>query len=448
MDRLFGTDGIRGRANQYPLTPEMLVRIGQGIAEFFKKESKDRILIANDGRISADLMECGLAAGICSKGMDAVFCGMLPTPGIAWLASSEKAAAAISVSASHNPFDDNGIKIFKENGFKLSQKEEKQLESLIFKGTASTTDKITEPAQVLHLSNSADRYKTFLASTFPTALKLTGMKIVLDCANGAVSQIAPQLLIDLEAEVITLSNAPNGKNINVKCGSEYPEQLRQQVIDSRADLGIAFDGDGDRVLIIDEKGEILSGDELLAIFAVNLFRENELKNQTVVSTVMSNIGLGLALKGWGINHLMADVGDRHVAEMMKKNGAILGGEDSGHMIFLDFHTTGDGILSALQLLRIIRTSGKSIHELKKIMTRFPQVLVNVAVRKKPPIDSIPVVWSAIASVENELAEKGRVLVRYSGTQNLCRVMVEGPDQGEIDNYARQISAAIKEAIGD
>ena len=324
MDKLFGTDGIRGKANQDPITPEMAVRIGKAVAVFFKKgKSKPRILMANDSRISGDMLEAGLAAGICSMGADVVLGGMLPTPGIAWLTAVEKAVAGISVSASHNPYDDNGIKIFSGDGFKLSQQQEEQIEGLILNDTDLTSYTITETGRVYHIDDPGSRYRAFLASTFPSS-SLKGMKIVIDCANGATSRIAPQLFAGLGAEVKILFNTPNSKNINDGCGSEHPEQLKQQVIENNVNIGIAFDGDGDRLIVVDESGEILSGDEVLAIFANDMRQEETLKNKPVVSTVMSNIGLGIALREMGIQHIMTDVGDRQVMEKMKATGAILG----------------------------------------------------------------------------------------------------------------------------
>jgi len=446
MDKLFGTDGIRGKANQYPITPEMAVRIGKAMAVFFNKgKSNHRILIANDSRISAEMLETGLAAGLNSMGVDAVFCGLLPTPGVAWLTAAEKAAAGISVSASHNPYDDNGIKIFRGDGFKLSEQQEAQIEALILNDTGLTSHTITETGRIYHLNDPGGRYREFLASTV-TSSSLIGMTIVIDCANGATSRIAPQLFAGLGAEVNVLFNSPTGRNINDGCGSEHPERLKHQVIENNANIGIAFDGDGDRLIVVDDSGEILSGDELLAIFASDMHQKVTLKNKPVVSTVMSNIGLGIALREMGIRHIMTDVGDRHVMEKMKAAGAVLGGENSGHMIFLDYHTTGDGMLSALQLLRIMKSTRKPVSELKKIMTRFPQTLMNVIVKQKPDLNAFPGIQKAIQSVQKKMGEKGRVLVRYSGTQPLCRVMVEGPTRNETDDHCRHIAKCIKAAL--
>ena len=301
MGKLFGTDGIRGKANQDPITPEMAVRIGKAIASFFKNgKSNPRILISNDSRISANMLEAGLAAGICSMGVDAVLCGILPTPGVAWLTVAEKAAAGISVSASHNPYDDNGIKIFKSDGFKLSQEEETQLEEIILNKVPKAAS-TAEIGCVSHLTDSVSRYREFLASTVPS-LSLQGLRIVIDCANGATSRIVSQLFTEMGAEATIISNIPDGKNINKNCGSEHSEQLKLLVVDTKANIGIAFDGDGDRLVVADERGEILSGDELLAIFAESMHRHETLQNHSVVSTVMSNIGLGSSLRKMGIKH--------------------------------------------------------------------------------------------------------------------------------------------------
>jgi phosphoglucosamine mutase len=425
----------------------MAVRIGKAVAVYFKKGiSKPRILVANDSRISGNMLEAGLVAGICSMGVDAVLCGLLPTPGVAWLTVAEKAAAGISVSASHNPYDDNGIKIFRGDGFKLSEQQEEQIEALIFNETDLASHTITETGRICHLNDPGNRYREFLAATV-TESSLKGMTVVIDCANGATSRIAPQLFAGLGAEVKVLFNSPTGTNINDGCGSEYPEHLKQQVIENNSNVGIAFDGDGDRLIVVDDSGEILCGDELLAIFANDMLQKETLSNKPVVSTVMSNVGLGIALGEMGIEHIMADVGDRHVMEKMRASGSILGGENSGHMIFLDVHTTGDGMLSALQLLRIMQSTRKPISELKKIMAVFPQTLMNVEVKQKPDLNAFPGILKAIQSAQNKMGEKGRVLVRYSGTQPLCRVMVEGPTQAETDNHCRHIVESIKTVLG-
>jgi phosphoglucosamine mutase len=380
--------------------------------------------------------------------MNPILCGVLPTPGVAWLTSAENAAAGISISASHNPYFDNGLKIFNSEGFKLSDEEEVKIETRVLNDkTDLATTSAKKTGCVDQIDTAAKRYATFLVSTLTPDCSFKGMKIVLDCANGATSRIAPGLFSGLGADVTCLFDTPNGKNINANCGSEHPEVIIQTVVKTGADIGIAFDGDGDRLVVVDETGNILSGDQLLAIFAGHMNQQKTLKDNVVVSTVMSNIGLGLALKRMGIQHFMADVGDRRVLEKMQSVGAVFGGENSGHMIFLNHHTTGDGMLSALQLIRIMRTAAKPLSELSQVMTVYPQALMNVSVKKKPALNGILEVQKAIKSVEKKLGDKGRVLVRYSGTQPLCRVMVEGPTLGETEEYCHQIAGSVRDALG-
>lgn len=449
MTELFGTDGIRGKANHYPITPEMAVKIGKATASRFKKKGKkqQQILIAKDTRISGDMLEAGLAAGICSMGMDAALCGVLPTPGVAWITSAEKAAAGISISASHNPFYDNGIKIFNSDGVKLSDEEENEIEEYVLRGEGSVVAPIDKTGHVLQMSDTQNRYADFLSGTLPADCSFKGFKIVIDCANGAVCKIAPELFRRLGADVTSLFDSPDGVNINANCGSEHPEFLKKYVISNEVDIGVAFDGDGDRLIAVDEKGNSLEGDQLLAIFSNAMIQERNLKNNVLVSTVMSNIGLGLTLKKLGVRHIMADVGDRRVKEKMKAVGAVLGGENSGHIIFSEHHTTGDGMLSALQLISIMRTASKPLSELARIMKVYPQALINVEVKSKPPLKKIPAVQTAIQTVEKKLAGNGRVLVRYSGTQPLCRVMVEGPSHSETKALCNQIAESIKDILG-
>jgi len=447
MAKLFGTDGIRGKANRYPITAEMAVRIGRSAALFFKKETAaaPHIVLANDSRISGDMIAAGLSAGICAAGTDAVCCGVLPTPAVAWMAAAEKAAAGISVSASHNPYDDNGVKIFRGNGFKLSQEDENRLEQLILSPEKDLQS--TEAGRVrLAQGKAADGYAAFLVGTAP-GLSLNAMRIVLDCANGATSHIAPALFAGMGADVVAIFNNPDGKNINAGCGSEHPRVLQRKVVETGADIGLAFDGDGDRLTAVDEAGGVLSGDQLLAICAQDLIRNRKLKNNLVISTVMSNIGLGLALRDMGIRHIMTDVGDREVMEKMKDSGAVLGGEDSGHLIFRDHHSTGDGMLSALQLLRIVKTTSKPLSGLARVMTVFPQTLINVEVRQKPDLEGIGSIQDAIRKVKKKLAKEGRVLVRYSGTQPLCRIMVEGPTAAQTQAYCRELADAVRNVLG-
>jgi len=449
MGKLFGTDGIRGRAGDYPITEAMAVAVGRAVAVTFKDPGNpSTIVVGRDTRLSGTMLESALVTGICSVGSDAAVAGVIPTPAVAFLASSLKANAGIVISASHNPFYDNGIKIFNGNGYKLSDEKEAQIEALVLDNDSGSRSRpAPETGRISMDSDMHKSYISFLNSTLPANSSFKGLKIILDCANGATCGIAPKLFSDLGAQVEALASEPNGKNINDGCGSEHPEGLIERVLETGADLGLAFDGDGDRLTAVDEKGGVLSGDQILAICARDLKQKGRLKNDLVVSTVMSNMGLGAALQNMGIRHETSKVGDRYVMEKMIACGAILGGEDSGHMIFAADHTSGDGILSALKLIEAMQSAGENLSELKKVMTVYPQVLINVAVRAQPEINTVPGIADAIKSVESALGERGRVLVRYSGTQPLCRVMVEGPGETETRQYCIQISEIIKKNIG-
>ncbi len=450
MGRLFGTDGIRGVANEYPLTAGAVFEIGRALASVFGDSAiPTKIIIGKDTRESGDMIENALASGICSVGADACLTGILPTPAVAYLVSSSDAAAGIVISASHNPFYDNGIKIFDADGYKLSDAKENEIERLLAANNVDPSPRKSnhQTGNIETLKDAPERYLAFLQNTLPHAKLFDDMKIVLDCSNGATYTVAPRLFQDLAAQVEALHIHPDGKNINAACGSEHPETLIDAVLRQEADIGLAFDGDGDRLVAVDEKGLVISGDRTLAICARSLKRKGLLKNNLVVSTVMSNLGLRLALKDLGINHLMAQVGDRYVLEQMNANGAIIGGEDSGHMIFLDQHTTGDGMLTAIRLIQAMCEENKPLSELSRVMTVFPQVLLNIDVQKKPAIENVPQIMAAIRSVEECLGEKGRVLVRYSGTQPLCRVMVEGPEEDETRRYCQQIADVVKATLG-
>jgi len=448
VKKLFGTDGIRGQANEYPMTAEMAMRVGRAVATYFAGTGNDpRIIIGKDTRLSGDMLESGIVAGICAAGGKAYLTGVLPTPGVAFVTSSLKAIAGIAISASHNPYHDNGIKIFKGDGYKLSDETEIEVEKLILDETRVVRKLDARKLGISHQYHRAQAdYITFLKSSSPTGKPFNGMKIVLDCSNGATYQIAPELFSDLGADVDALAVQPNGININDHCGSEHPEALIQAVVKSKAAVGLAFDGDGDRLIAVDETGKILSGDHILTICARYMKQNGTLKNNLVVSTVMSNMGLGIALKQMQINHEIAPVGDRYVMEKMIASGAVLGGEDSGHMIFANHHTTGDGMLTALKLIEAMQTEGKPLSEICTIMSVYPQVLINVEVGTKPPIETVAPIIEAIRSAEAELGEQGRVLVRYSGTQPLCRVMVEGPDETETRRYCREIADIINDNL--
>ena len=449
MAELFGTDGIRGVANEYPLTAEVAVCIGRAVVSAFHSNlNHPKIVIGKDTRVSGFMLEHALASGICSVGGDALLAGTIPTPGVAYTTSTTGAAAGIVISASHNPFYDNGIKIFDGDGNKLTDDSEQEIEKIVLADQNNPSDTFTrETGSVIQLVDASPAYKEFLKSCVPEPSLLQGMKIVLDCSNGATHRIAPDLFSELGADVTALSIRPDGRNINDDCGSEHPQTLIPQVKKRKADIGLAFDGDGDRLIAIDETGQVISGDRILAICAKDLKQKGRLKNNVVVSTVMSNLGLRMALKDMGVNHVMTRVGDRYVLEEMRASGAIIGGEDSGHMIFADCHTTGDGMLTALKLVEAMKSQSKTLSELSKIMTVFPQVLINVDVNRKPDIESVPEVVKAIESVEKNLGEQGRVLVRYSGTQPLCRVMVEGPGREETQQYCSHIAEIIRDKIG-
>lgn len=449
MGKLFGTDGIRGKANEYPITPEISVAVGRAIASFFKKEKGvSSIIIGKDTRISGYMLEYALVSGICSMGVDAHLTGVLPTPGIAFLTSTTDAVAGIVISASHNPFYDNGIKTFKGDGFKLSDKEEEKIERLVIGDeTISASKAIRDTGIVYKIDDALQSYSDFLKTAITQDTPFNGIKVVIDCSNGATYRVAPKLFADLGADVESIFINPDGKNINDNCGSQYPELLAEKVVEKGADIGLAFDGDGDRLVVIDEKGNVLTGDQILFICATAMKKKGMLKNNLVVSTVMSNIGFKLALKDIGVEHIEADVGDRYVAEKMISSKAVLGGEESGHMIFLDHHTTGDGLLAAIRMIEAVKIKSKPVSKLAKSMTVFPQVLINVEVKSKPDIRSIPVIKEVIKSVETSLGKKGRALVRYSGTQPLCRIMVEGPSIDETNMYCKQIADIVQKELG-
>jgi phosphoglucosamine mutase len=449
MSKLFGTDGIRGVANKYPLIPEIAISVGRAaVSAFHSNKMHPKIVIGKDTRLSGFMLEYALAAGICSMGGEAHLAGTIPTPGVAYLTSSTDAVAGIVISASHNPFYDNGIKIFDGNGNKLTDETEQEIEKIVQANQSGPKDTLTRATGSVIQSTDASRsYKEFLKTCVAAPNVFQGIKIILDCSNGATYRIAPDLFRELGAEVTALSIHPDGKNINAQCGSEHPQTLIKEVVNRKADIGLAFDGDGDRLIAVDENGQVTTGDRILAICANDMKQKGMLKNNLVVSTVMSNLGLRIALKKMEIKHLITRVGDRYVLEKMRTSGAVIGGEDSGHMIFADYLTTGDGMLSALKLVEAMQTQSKTLSELAKVMTVFPQVLINIDVNRKPDIQSIPEVVKAIESVEKNLGEQGRVLVRYSGTQPLCRVMVEGPGKEETQQYCSHIADIIRDKIG-
>ncbi|MDH3453712.1 MAG: phosphoglucosamine mutase [Desulfuromonadales bacterium] len=448
--QLFGTDGVRGIANMHPMTTEMAMQLGRAAAYVFKHEDRrSRIVIGKDTRLSGYMIENALAAGICSMGVDVLLVGPLPTPGIAFITSSMRADAGVVISASHNPYQDNGIKFFARDGFKLPDELELQIEDLIFSDRIDSLRPTAEDVgKAFRVDDAIGRYIVFLKNTFPRELDLTGMKIVLDCAHGAAYRVAPAVLEELGAKVFAYGIKPDGTNINAGCGSTHPEVISAAVREHGADLGIALDGDADRCIFVDEHGNEVDGDHIMAICGIDMIQRDALPHNTVVGTVMSNMGLDIALRQAGGRVVKTDVGDRYVVEEMRRNGYRFGGEQSGHMVFFDHNTTGDGMISALQVLAILRKTGKPLSELASVMTALPQVLVNVRVRERRNIEELPEIGKLIEDVENRLGDSGRVLIRYSGTEPLMRIMLEGKDQDEITDMANDIARLVNSLIGE
>ncbi len=442
---------MRGIANRYPLDCETALKTGRAIAAVFHGEGRgaDRFLIGRDTRISGDMLVSALAAGICSMGKDVYLTGVIPTPAVAYLTAAKGFDAGIVISASHNPFYDNGFKLFKNDGYKLSDDAERAIEQLIIEDVSlyQKSEAIKRVGTIHHDNHARDHYLRFLENCFSNGTSLAGIKLVIDCSNGAASSIAPTLFKRLGATVKTLYCEPDGININENCGSQHPGALAVQVVAERADLGLAFDGDADRLIAVDEKGTVLSGDQVMAICAKDMKEKGSLVNPVVVTTVMSNMGFGVALEKMGIDHIKASVGDRYVMQEMVKADAVLGGEDSGHMIFLNHHTTGDGMLAALKLMEAIQSADRPLSELATVMTVYPQCLINVDVKTKPEIETIDEVIQEIRIVEKVLGNNGRVLVRYSGTQPQCRVMVEGPTAQETKSLCQQIATVVARELG-
>ncbi len=451
MARLFGTDGVRGVANVYPMTAEMALELGRASAYVCKRHKKSgphRIVIGKDTRVSGYMLETALTAGITSMGVDVLLVGPMPTPGIAFITQSMRADAGMVISASHNPYQDNGIKIFSREGFKLPDEEEDEIERLITSGEIKNIRPTADEIGKAHrIDDAMGRYIVFCKNTFPEEVSLDGMKVVLDCANGATYKVAPIIFWELGAEVTTIHCEPNGVNINDRCGSQHTQDLSAKVRELKADIGLAFDGDGDRLIAVDENGEEITGDHILTICAKTYKEQGKLKNNLVIATVMSNFGFGLALKDLGVEYGASKVGDRYVLEMMQKKGSVMGGEASGHIIFLAHHTTGDGIISALQLLAAMRSQGRKLSELATLMKMSPQKIINVDVARKPPLEELPDLQAAIKAAEAELGDKGRVLIRYSGTQSMCRVMVEGPSDDIVNRLTRSLADKVKACIG-
>ena len=445
--KLFGTDGIRAKVGEFPLTPELISRIAAAAAKVLGPGRGCQMVIGQDTRESGAQIKAQLIAGLQSQSVEILDAGILPTPAVAYLTRQSSAVAGMMITASHNPFYDNGIKFFDSDGFKLSRAVEADIEAKVA-GTKAIPDQMSVPSESKNeTEDHLLSYIDFLARQWNAKVDPTKLKIVVDCANGATFQAAPKLFNQLGAKPIFLACNPNGKNINDACGSEHPQQLVQAVLSHQADFGIALDGDGDRLVAVDETGTVLTGDQVIASLALDLKYRGLLKPPTVVTTVMSNMGLRMVLSENNIAHIQAGVGDRNVVMAMRESGAILGGEDSGHVVFLDKHTTGDGLFTMLRLMSVMARCNKKLSELGAEMTVLPQILLNVPVTSKPDIETIDAIKTEIAAVEKILGEEGRVLVRYSGTQPLCRVMVEGVEDQEIRQYAKQIADVIQQELG-
>ncbi len=454
--RIFGTDGVRGVANVEPVTAETALKLGRAAAHIFtqlnprthSEGTRPKIVLGKDTRLSGYMLENALVAGITSLGVDVLLIGPLPTPGVAYITRSLRADAGIVLSASHNPYEDNGIKFFRHDGYKLDDQIEEKIETLVFTGKIDnvrpTAGKI---GRAKRIDDALGRYVEYAKASFPRKMSLEEMRIAVDVANGAAYKSTPCILRELGATVFLAHNEPNGMNINTNCGSTHPEEIQRLVKKTQASVGLTHDGDADRVLLCDENGELVDGDEILAIASVDLLQSKHLRNDTLVATVMSNFGLDETISSRGGKVVRTKVGDRYVIEEMMKQNLNLGGEQSGHIIFRDFTTTGDGIISALQILRIMHTTGQPLSELKKCLKKYPQAQRNLKVKSKPPIEELREVVKLRDEVERELAGKGRILLRYSGTEPKIRLLIEGREADQIDRQANRIADAIQSAIG-
>ena len=454
--KIFGTDGVRGTANIEPVTAETALKLGRAAGHVFKNlatqprgRGRHKIVLGKDTRLSGYMLESAISSGILSMGVDVLFIGPLPTPGVAYVTRSLRADAGIVITASHNAYDDNGIKFFRADGYKLDDKIEFEIESLVFSGRIEnirpTADEV---GKAVRIEDALGRYIEYAKASFPRGMTLEGMRIVVDCAHGASYKSTPCILRELGADVITYGNQPDGKNINKDCGSMHPGLLCQKIWEHRADLGIGHDGDADRVLMSDENGKLIDGDDILAIAALDLLEQGALREKTVVATVMSNAGLEAAMQQAGGQMLRTPVGDKNVIDEMLRNGFNLGGEQSGHIIFRDFSTTGDGIVAALQILRIMKAKGAPLSRLAKCWTRFPQLVTNIQVREKRPFEELDTVLQLLAEAEQELkGHGGRVLLRYSGTEPKARLLLEGRESAVLEKWSAKISEAVKRQVG-
>ncbi|MDD6088844.1 MAG: phosphoglucosamine mutase [Desulfovibrionaceae bacterium] len=445
---LFGTDGMRGRVNLYPMTPEVALRLGLAAGMLYRSHKRRaRVVIGKDTRLSGYMFENALAAGLLAAGMDVFLVGPLPTPAVSFLTRNMRADLGVVISASHNPFHDNGIKFFSADGYKIPDEVEMRMSEMVV-DMAHEWDypQPSETGRAYKINDAPGRYIVYLKNTFPLDLSLEGIRVVIDCANGANYKVAPLALEELGAEVVRIGTEPNGTNINYRCGSLFPETVAAKVRETRADIGLALDGDADRLIVVDEKGNILDGDQIMAICALDLMQQGRLPGNLLVSTVMSNMALEVFMKEHGGNLIRTPVGDRHVVEAMRRHNALLGGEQSGHLVFREYSTTGDGLLAALQLLRIMCRKKSPLSQLAGLLQPYPQVLINVRVSQKPPIEECQSVMDAVRRVEKELDGRGRVLLRYSGTEPLCRVMVEGENAEHVKKLAEDLAKIVEKAL--
>ena len=455
--KIFGTDGVRGTANIEPVTAETALRLGRAAGHVFKNialqsrgRGRHKIVIGKDTRLSGYMLENALSSGILSMGVDVLFIGPLPTPGVAYVTRSLRADAGIVITASHNPYDDNGIKFFRPDGYKLDDNIEGQIEQLVFSGDIENIRPTAEAiGKAVRIDDALGRYIEYAKSSFPKGMTLEGMRIVVDCAHGAAYKSTPCVLRELGAEIFVYGNQPDGMNINKDCGSMHPQQMCQKVWEHRAHLGISHDGDADRVLFCDEAGQLIDGDDVMAICGLEMLAQGTLQDKTLVATVMSNAGLNAVIKEAGGGVVHTAVGDKNVIDEMLRGGFNLGGEQSGHMIFRDYSTTGDGLVSALQILRIIKAKDQPLSKLSKCWERFPQIVTNVRVREKTPFEQLDGVTQLVAQAEADLKPAGgRVLLRYSGTEPKARLLLEGRNSAVLEKWTHKIAEAIKKQVGD
>jgi phosphoglucosamine mutase len=454
--KIFGTDGVRGTANGEPVTAETALKLGRAAAHVFKNmesqsrgRGKHKIVIGKDTRLSGYMLENAISSGILSMGVDVLFIGPLPTPGVAYVTRSLRADAGIVITASHNPYEDNGIKFFGADGYKLDDRIENEIEGLVFSGEVEKVRPTAgEIGKAVRIDDALGRYIEFAKSSFPRGLTLEGLRVVVDCGHGAAYKSTPSVLHELGAEVIVYGHRPDGTNINKNCGSMHPAQMCHNVAEHQAHIGIAHDGDADRVLLCDENGKLIDGDDIMAIAALDMIAQKTLAEKTLVATVMSNAGLETAIKSAGGKMIRTAVGDKNVIDEMLKHGFNFGGEQSGHLIFRDFGTTGDGLVAALQILRIMKAKGQPLSKLAKCWTRFPQLVTNVKVREKVPFEKIDGVTKMVAAAEKELKSAGgRVLLRYSGTEPKARLLLEGRDAKVLESWSKKICGSIQKKIG-